>query len=84
MEGSRTEPIRRRVAVAKTVLVISAAAVFGGALALTRQHHSSRPKPRLRPLGVLPGYVATVRKTMGNARVIAPAQGSPSAATHVS
>ena len=85
VERNRIEPVRRRVAVAKAVLAIGAAAAFGGALALSRQHSPGHPKGRLRPLGVLPGYVTAVRRNLGiHAGVIEPPVASPSAATHVS
>jgi len=84
-EPSRTEPVRRRVAVAKAALALGAAAVFGGVVALTRQHVPGHPKPRpLRPLGVSPGYAATVRKRIGNSGAIQAPIRSPSTATHVS
>ena len=85
MDGaqSRIEPVRRRVAVAKAVLAIGAAAAFAGALALSRQHSPSKPKVRLPPLGVLPGFAAQVRK-IGGPGAIRPPLASPAAATHVS
>ena len=85
VEQSRIEPIERRVAVAKAALVIGAAAAFGGAMALSRLHNPGHSKRPLRPLRVLPDYVAAVRKNLGShSGVIESPVGSPSAATHVS
>ena len=86
MEGeqSRIEPVQRRVRAAKAALAIAAAAVFGGAVGLSRLHNPGHSKQPLRPLGALPGYRAAVRKTVGSTGVIDPAVASPSAATHVS
>ena len=73
------------MALAKAVLAIGAAAVFGGVVALTRQHVPGHPKPRpLQPLGVSRGYAANVRKKIGNSGAIEAPIRSPSAATHVS
>jgi hypothetical protein len=84
VEAGRIEPVQRRVAVAKAVLVIASAAVFGCAVALSRFHHPSRPKRPLQPLGVSRDYAATVRKSIGSPGAIERAVKSPSAATHVS
>jgi len=79
------EPVRHRIAVAKVVLVIGAAAAFGGAAALSRLHNPGHSKRPLRRLWVLPHYVAAVRKNLGiHSGVIEPPVASPSAATHVS
>ena len=83
-ETGRMEATRRRITVAKAVLAIGAAAVFGGVLALTRLHNPGHPKPRpLRPLGVSRDYADTVHKTIGPGAIQRPLR-SPSAATHVS
>jgi hypothetical protein len=84
VEVSRIEPVHRRVVVAKAVLAIVAAAAFGVAVALSRQHHPSRPKQPLRPLGVSRAYAAKVDKSIGHGGAIQPPLGSPSVATHVS
>jgi len=84
VDPRRIEPIRRRVVVAKAVLAIGAAAAFGSAVALSRLHNAGHTKQPLRPLGVLPGYRASVRKNVGSTGVIEQPVASPSAATHVS
>jgi hypothetical protein len=84
VEASRTESVQHRVVVAKAALAIAAFAAFGGAVALSRLHHPSRPKQPLRPLGVSRSYAARVHKSIGNSGAIQPPLGSPSAATHVS
>lgn len=83
-EPRRVEAIRHRVALAKAALALAATAVFGGAVALSKLHNAGHPKQPLRPLWVLPGYRAAVRKDVGSTGVIDPPLASPSAATHVS
>lgn len=84
MEASRIEPVQHRIRVAKAVLAIAAAGVFGGAVGLSKLHNAGHSKQPLRPLGVLPNYRAAVQKKVGSTGVIDPAVSSPSAATHVS
>jgi Ni,Fe-hydrogenase I small subunit len=83
-EPRRIEPVRRRVAVAKAVLAIGAAAAFGGAVALSRWHNSGHSKQPLRPLAPSRRYREAVHTKVGTPGIIDPPIASPSAATHVS
>jgi hypothetical protein len=83
-EASRIEPVRHRVAVAKAVLGIGAAAAFGGAVGLAWLHNSGHSKQPLRPLAPSRRYAGTVHTEVGTPGIIEPPIASPSAATHVS
>jgi len=81
-DESRLTPIHRRISVAKAVLAIGGAGIFGTAFALARSNHPGQSKkPRLRPLAASPRYMTRVAAVIGDADVVVPPLASPEAAT---
>lgn len=80
----RLQPVRRRVALAKAGFVVGAALVFGAAMAFSRAHHPSKPKPHLHPLSAPGSFVSEVRGQHLDPGQIEPAVEPPSSATGLS
>jgi hypothetical protein len=80
-EAARLAPVRRRIARAKTGLVVCGALVFGAAMAFSRLNDPGHPKQRLRPLAASPRFFAIVRAHGIEPGLVMPALKTPSAAT---
>lgn len=74
---SRLAPVRRRVGLARAVLAVGGAALFGGSMALARIHFPGHHKTRVTPLAPPSSLVAVVRQNQLQAGILAPAQAPP-------
>jgi hypothetical protein len=82
--SSRVATGRRRARAAQIVLAAAGVAVFGSAMALARTTQAGHTRRALRPLAAPASFERIVRRDQLQAGVIAPAQASAQAQTHLS
>ncbi|HVC88483.1 MAG TPA: hypothetical protein VNC40_13815 [Gaiellaceae bacterium] len=74
---ARLEPARRRVRLARVVLVAGGTVVFGAAMALARVQFPGHTKHGVTSLSPPNSFVEVVRRNQLQAGILAPAQAPP-------
>jgi hypothetical protein len=83
-QDPRIPAARRRASVAKVVVGVISAIVFGWAMGQSRSTFAGHPKQTVRALSPPAQFVDIVRKNLLQAGLLAPANAPPDAGTSVS
>lgn len=73
----RLEPVRRRVRLARSILVGGAIVAFGATMALARTQFPGHHKHGVTPLSPPASFVDVVRRNQLEAGILAPAEAPP-------